>query len=104
MQEHTEEVADRVGTVLGEALGTIATLKQKGLTLRNASELSLQLPRLTGKNQWWEGSNLLLNLSKLIQIRIERDLLDWLGAPAIGAPSRCHSKLSKNSSRKVHAI
>ena len=91
LQEHAEEVADRVGAVLGEALGAVAALEQKGLPLRDAGELGLQLPRLACKNQRRKRGKLLLDLRKLSRIGIDRDLLDRLRTPVIGAPSRCHS-------------
>ena len=92
LQQHPEEVADGVGAMLGEAFGAIATLQQKGLAGGHAGELGLQLARLACKYQRRKGGKLFLDLGKLLLVRIDRNLLDRLRAPAIGAPSRCHLK------------
>ena len=91
LQQHAEEVADGVGAVLGEALGAIAALKQKSLARGHAGKLRLQFPRLTGENQRREGRELILDLDDRRGIRVDRNLLDRLGAPAVWAPSRGHS-------------
>ena len=90
LEEHAEEVADLVRAVLGEALRAVAALEQEGLPLRDAGELGLKLPRLACKNERREAGKLLLDLGELRRVRIGRDLLDRLVAPAVGAPTRCH--------------
>ena len=88
--------------MLGEAFRAVAALQQEGLALRDAGKLRLQLARLAGKHQRREGGKLLLDLCKRGRVRIRRDLLDRLGAPAVRAPSRRHWE--KLSSTKVNAI
>src|SRR4029077_3616693 len=91
LQQHAEEIADGVGAMLGEALGTVAALEQEGLAGGYPRKLRLQLPRLAGENERRKGGELLLDLGELLGIRIGRNLLDRLRAPTVGAPSRCHS-------------
>ena len=64
--------------MLGEALGAIAALEQKGLARGHAGELRLQLPRLARKHERREGGKLLLDLVELARVGIDRDLLDRL--------------------------
>ena len=64
--------------MLGEALGAIAALQQKGLARGDAGELRLQLARLARKNERREGRKLLLDLVEPTLIGIDRDLLDRL--------------------------
>ena len=75
LQEHAEEVADRVGAVLGKTLRAVAALQQKSLPLRDASELGLQLPRLACKNQRRKRGELLLDLCKGCHVPVVRNLL-----------------------------
>ena len=51
LQEHAEEVADRVRAVVLEALGAVAALKQESIAGRDPRERLLQVARLAGKNQ-----------------------------------------------------
>ena len=90
LQQHAEEIADGVGAMLGKALGAIAALQQKGLALSHARELGLQLPRLACKYERRKRGKLLLDLNELRLVRIDRNLLDRLRAPTVGAPTRCH--------------
>ena len=100
LQEHTEEVADRVSPMLGEALGAVAALEQKGIALRDAGKLSLQLARLAGKHERRKGRKLLLNLGERGRLGVGRDLLDRLGAPAVWAPSGRHGKALLHESER----
>jgi hypothetical protein len=76
LQEHAEEVANGVGAMLGEALGAIAALEQKGLAGGHAGKLRFEFTRLAGEHQRREGGELLLDLVELGLIGIDRDLLD----------------------------
>ncbi len=62
--------------MLGEALGAIAALQQKGLAGGHAGELRLELARLAREHERREGRELLLHLVERGHIRIGRDLLD----------------------------
>ena len=84
MQQHAEEITDGIGAMLGEALGAIAALQQKGLAFGHARELDLQLPRLACKYERWKRRKLLLDLNELLLVRIVRNLLDGLRAPTVG--------------------
>ena len=101
LQEHAEEIADRVGAMLGKALGAIAALEQERLAGGDAGELLLQLARLTGKHERREGRELALDLGELLGVRVDRDLLDRPRAPALRAPARSHGIIS---STKADAI
>ena len=91
LQEHAEEIADGVGAMLGEALGAIAALQQKRLARGDPGELGLQLARLAGEHQRREGRKLLLDVVERGPVGINRDLLDRPRAPAVWAPTGCHS-------------
>ena len=90
LQQHPEEIADGVGAMLGEAFGAIAALQQEGLAGGDAGELLLQLARFAGENERRKGGELLLDFGELVEVRINRNLLDRPRAPTVGAPSRCH--------------
>ena len=100
LQEHAEEVADRVCPMLGEALGAVPALQQEGLARGDAGELRLQLARLAGEHERREGRKLLLNLGERGRVGIDRDLLDRFGAPAVWAPSGCHGKALLHESER----
>ena len=76
--------------MLGEALGTIATLKQEGLACGNARKLLLQVPRLTCKNQRRKRRKLRLDIGQRFRIGIFGHLQNWLLAPAVGRPPLGH--------------
>jgi hypothetical protein len=100
LEEHAEEVADRVGAMLGEALCAIAALQQEGVAGGDAGKLGLQLARLAREHQRREGRKLALDQAKLTLVRVVRNLLDRPQAPAVRAPTRCHS----THSLRVNAI
>ncbi len=83
LQEDAEEVADVVGTVLGEAFGAVAALEQEGLALGDRRELLLQLARLTCKNQRRKSRELLFHGHHGSRIRKSRDLADRQVAPGV---------------------
>ena len=83
LQEHAEEVADIVRTMLGEALGAVATLEQESLAIGDAGQLLLQLARLTCKNQRRKGRKTRLGLRQHCLVRVDRHLADGLRSPRI---------------------
>jgi hypothetical protein len=79
--------------MLGEALGAVAALEQKGLAGRDLGEGALELPRLTGKNQRRKACELTLDALERRRVRISRHLLDGFPPPAIGRPPLAHRPL-----------
>ena len=90
LQEDAEEVADIVGAVLGEALGTVAALQQKGFTSRHLGKRLLELARLAGKNQRRIARNMRLDGGKRRHVGIVGHLLDGQGTPGVGLPGGGH--------------
>ena len=97
LQEHAEEVADVVRPMFGEAFRTVAALQQKSLPVGHAGERLFQAARLAGKNQRREGGELFLDVGQRLPVRIVRDLLNRLAAPAIGRPTIGHYAFSQVS-------
>ena len=94
LQEDTEEVADVVGRMLGEALGAVAALEQERLAGRDLRERALELPRLAGEDQRRKAGELALDAFQRRRVRIGRHLLDGLFPPAVRRPPLAHLKLS----------
>src|SRR4051794_12583171 len=90
LQKDAEEIAYRISAMLGEALGAIAALQQEGFSGRDARKLRFKVPRLARENERRKTRELPLDFGKLGRIGIDRVLLDRLGAPTVGAPSRRH--------------
>ncbi len=82
LQEHAEEIADVVGLMFGESLGTIPTLKQKAPAFGDVGKRRGQPAGLTRKNQRRKLGKPSLGRIKRRCIRIIRDLLDRFVAPA----------------------
>ena len=61
-----------------KALGAIATLQQESLASSDLGELTLQLARLTSKNERGKTGKLTLDISKGRLIRKDGRLLDGL--------------------------
>ncbi len=83
LQEHSEEIADVVGGMLGEGLGAIAALQQKGLASRHLAEQLLQLARLARKNERRKACELTLHFGERAGIGIVGHLLDGQRPPAL---------------------
>ena len=90
LQQHTEEVANIVGAVLGKALGAVAALQQERLAGGNAAQRLFQVAGLTGKNQRRKRGQLRLDIRQCLGIGVIRHLQYRLGAPAIGCPPLGH--------------
>ena len=86
LQQHLEGVADVVRVELGEALGAVAALQQKGLAGRDIGEPVLQPPRLAGEDQRREAAQRLLDPGERRLVGITRHLPDRQAAPAPGRP------------------
>jgi hypothetical protein len=92
LQEDTEEIADVVGTVFGEALGAVAALQQEGPALGDFGQLVLEFAGLAGEHQRRELAQLRLGRLQLGRIRIDRHLRNRLLSPALWRPSRRHRR------------
>ncbi|CKX86567.1 Uncharacterised protein [Mycobacterium tuberculosis] len=76
--------------MLGEALGAVAALQQKGFAGRNTGQRLLQVASFTCKNQRRKRSKLRLDIGQRFRIGIVWHLHDWLLAPAVGRPPLGH--------------
>ena len=92
LQQNAEGVADIVGVEFGEALGAVAALEQKRLTVRRLGEPRLQAPRLAGEDQRRVAPQLLFHPVQRVAVRVLRNLFDGLAAPGIRRPSLGHGK------------
>ena len=86
LQEQAEEIADVVGAVLGEALGAIAALQQKGFAGGDLRQGALEIARLAGENERRKTRQLRLDLGERFAVRVAGHLHDRSGAPGVGAP------------------
>src|SRR5690606_27826454 len=93
LEEHAEEVADVVGTVLGEAFRAVTALEQESLAGRDTRQRLLQVAGLACKNERRKGRELLLDVGQCPPVRIVRHLRDRLWPPAIGRPTFRHFRL-----------
>ena len=92
LQQHLEHVADVVRVELGEALGAVAALQQKGLAGRDRGEPLLQPPRLAGEDQRRKAVQRLLDPGERRLVGITGHLPDRQTAPAVGGPSVARSR------------
>ena len=90
LQEHAEEVADRVRAVILEALGAVAALKQESIAGRDARERLLQVARLAGKHERRKRRKLRLHGVQLRGVRVFGNLDDRLAPPAFWRPTLGH--------------
>ena len=90
LQEHAEEVADRVRAVVLEAFGAVATLNQESVAGRHAGERFLQVARFTCKNERRKARELGLDRRELRGIRVLRNLHNGLAPPAFWRPTLGH--------------
>ena len=90
LEEETEEIADVVRRMLGEALGAIAALEQEGLALGDLGQGALQLAGFARKHQRGKAGELLLDALKRLKVRKGRNLLDRPVSPAVGRPPLAH--------------
>ena len=92
LQEDAEEVADVVGAVLGEALGTVAALQQEGLAFGDARQRFLQVARLAREHQRRKGRKLRLDIGQCPDVGVVWHLQHRLAAPAVGRPPLGHDR------------
>ncbi len=90
LKEGTEEVADVVRAMFGEAFGAVAALQQEAVAFRYIGEMLLQAARFPGEDERRIGCQLCFRGRERCLIRIVRHLLDWLLPPAIRGPVLCH--------------
>jgi hypothetical protein len=90
LQQHAKGVANVVRVELGEALGTVAALQQKGLALGHGAELLLEAPGLAGEDQRRKLGETRFDPVERLLVRIVRHLLDRLAAPAVRRPLGRH--------------
>ena len=76
--------------MLGEAFGTVATLKQEGLACGDARKRLFQVAGLTCKNQRRKRGELRLDVGQGLGVGIIGYLQNRPGAPAIGCPPLGH--------------
>src|SRR5262249_29728571 len=93
LQKDAEEVANVVGAVILETLGTVSTLEQKSLSGRDPRERPLEVSRLAGKHQRRKSRKLLFNLRQGLLVRIIRHLGDRQFAPMVRRPTLKHHNL-----------
>ncbi len=93
LQQHLEHVADVVGVELGEALGAIAALEQKGFAAGHRGEPLFEPPCLAGKYERRKIVQGLLDPLQRALIRISWHLPDRQAAPAVGGPFLGHSNV-----------
>ncbi len=103
LQEDAEEVADIIGGMLGEALGAIAPLQQEGLAGADLGQRLLQLARLAGEHQRRKSSDLFFDIGQGRLVRIDGNLQDRLGPPALGRPTFHHTQtpMAARGRRKI---
>jgi hypothetical protein len=77
--------------MLGEAFGAVAALQKEGLACGYTRKRLFQVAGLTCKNQRRKRGKLRLDISQCLGIGIIGDLLDRLGAPAVGCPPLGHN-------------
>ena len=75
---------------LGEALGTVAALKQEALARRDRRKVGGQSPRLAGEHERRKARDLLLRGSERLRIGIVGQLARLKAAPAPGGPADSH--------------
>src|SRR5262245_2870482 len=90
LQEHAEEIADIVCTVLGKAFCTVSALQQERFALCDSRQLLLQIARLPRKYEWRKSRKLPFDIKQRLPVRIIRNLLNWLLAPTIRRPPLGH--------------
>jgi hypothetical protein len=78
LQKDTEEVANIVGAVLGEAFRAVAALQQESPAGCNLGKRLLQVARLAREHQRRKGRQLLFDVGQHLLVRIVRDLQDRL--------------------------
>ena len=78
LQEDAEEVADVVGSMLGEALGAVAALEQEAVSRCNGRKLSFQFARFTGKHQRRKARKPRLDIMQSLGVGIFRHLQNGL--------------------------
>jgi hypothetical protein len=79
--------------MLGEALGAVAAMEEECLPGRHPRQMLLQAPRLACKDQRRKRRELLFHLGESGLVRIDRDLLDRLAAPAVRRPTIGHDAM-----------
>ena len=88
--------------MLGKAFRAVAALQQESLAVGDPRQLLLQVSRFAGKNQRRECRQLLFDVGQSLLVRIVRDLLNWLLAPAVGRPTFRHYALLQDLGGLIH--
>lgn len=95
LQQHAEGVTNVVGGKFGKALGAVTALKQESTALADLSEICLQLAGLTCKHERRIGAQARFHGGKGRLVRVGREVLRGLGAPALRFPVFRHRLLSE---------
>lgn len=90
LQEGAEEISDRIGAMLGEALGAVAPLQQEAAPLGNVGKRALETARLSGEDKWRILGKTRFHAIEHCEVRIVRHLLNGFLPPAVRSPSLCH--------------
>ncbi len=99
LQQYAEGVADIVGGEFGKALGAIAALKQESTALADLCEICLQLAGLTCKHERRIGAQTRFHGGKRRLVRVGREMLRGLCAPALRFPVFRHLVFSETQKR-----
>ncbi len=99
LQEHPQRVPYLVGVEIGEGLGAVAALQQKGLAGGDVGELVLEGPRLAGEDERRKGGEPGLDLGQRLLVLVVRHLTTRRGAPAARMPIPTHARLPHRAGR-----